>query len=270
MKKAIKWTLIVAAILIIAGIVIVFLSLNSIVRRTVETQATASTTLTTTLDSASVSILGGKVGLSGLSIASPRGFAADQPMFKLGAIEVKVNYSQLNDTPIHIALIDVQSPTLLVEQQGGKLNLRAAMEQMPPSESSTMRLVIDELNVRQTQVILRPNLPMLEQQYTLTLPDITLKNVGTGEGAENGAAIKDVLNKVIAALADELESSGQLPPGVKGLISGEDLKKQLEGKVQEQLQATTQKAQEQTEQLKQRGRDELQKGLQDLLGGQKK
>ena len=64
MFKIIKWIVLAVILLLIIGGLIFFFSLNSIVRSTVETQASSSTNLKTTLGGADVSIFGGKVSLS--------------------------------------------------------------------------------------------------------------------------------------------------------------------------------------------------------------
>ena len=84
MKKYIKWIVLAVVVVVIAGLGIVWANLNSIVRRTVERQATSSLDLQTTLGGANVSLLGGSVSLKDLSIASPPGYKA-VPMFSLGA-----------------------------------------------------------------------------------------------------------------------------------------------------------------------------------------
>lgn len=237
MKKFIKWTLIVVPILLIIAIVVVLMSLNGIVRSAVETQTTASTTLETKLAAANVSILGGTVNLSGLQIGSPKGFAAPT-MFAMQDLKVGVNYSQLTKNPIHIAQIVVEAPHLTLEQNGTQLNVKAAMAQMPKSESSSsMRLIIDTLTINNTQVTIKTNLPLVPPETNLQLPPITLTNIGNDDGAQNGAAIKDVIRQVFTAMLAKAEQSGKLPPGLGSLLNlntdgvekaGQDVRKQLD------------------------------------------
>ena len=71
----------------------VFMYLDRIVKSTIETQASSSLSLPTTLDSASLALMGGKVNLKQLDIGSPKGFTADH-MFELGGLAVAVDYGQ--------------------------------------------------------------------------------------------------------------------------------------------------------------------------------
>lgn len=265
MKKLIKWALILIPVLVIVVIAIILLRLDSIAKSTIETQATASTTLNTTLSSANISLLGGNVKLSDLKIGSPKGFDAPA-MFELNNIAVQVNYSELRQTPIRIAEITVNGPKLIVEQKGGQLNLQAAMDQMPKSgESSTLRLIIGKLTVANTQVLLKPNLPLLPPEISLTLPTISLENIGNNENSQNGAAIKDVLKQVLSAMADKLKESDKIPASIRPWIAGSsaDLKAQVQAEAGKQLNAATQKAGASLQK-------ELDTGLKGVLGGKKK
>ena len=46
---------------------------------------------------------------------------------------------------------------------------------------------------------------------------MAMKNIGTGEGAENGAAVKDVVMQVITAMAANAANSNQIPDELKNL-----------------------------------------------------
>jgi len=231
MFKIIKWIVLAVVLLLILGALIVYFSINGIIKSTVQTQATNSLNLQTTLGGADLSLFGGKLSLSDLQIANPGGFSASK-MFTLNGVDVGVKYGQLRDDPIHVAEIKITNPQLVIEQAGGKINVKAAMDNMPKSEpapSSTgkrekdqpIKLIIDDLTVSNTSVTIKPgNLPGLGsvKDYTLTIPTVDLKNIGTGEGNQNGAAIKDVVKLVLKELTAKAADSPQLPPEVRQLL----------------------------------------------------
>lgn len=264
MKKLLKIALIVVPLVIIIAIVVVVLMLDGIAKRTIETQATASTKLTTTLDAAHISIFGGKVSLNDLKIGSPAGFSAPN-LFDMKSLKVGVSYGQLTKNPMHIGEITVDEPRLVIEQVGGKINVKAAMDQMPASEPSTMKLIIDKLQVNNTHVIIRPGVPMLKPEYSVTIPPLTLSNIGNADGSGNGAAIKDVVKQLLAAITEKLKESDQIPEEMRTwmLTNTDDLK----ARVQQEI--TTQ-SQKYIDQAKEQGTEQLQKGLEGLLGGKKK
>jgi hypothetical protein len=205
--------------LVVVAVVVVTLNLDRIVKNEVESEATKSLNLKTTLESAHVSLTGGKVELRGLRIASPPGFSAPS-MLEVGSVGVAIRYSELRANPKHVESITIDAPKLMIEQSGGAVNFRKAAQMMPKSEPSQnpMKLVIDTLDVRDAQVIVRPGLPGLEKEVNVAVPTLTMKDIGRGKGAQNGAAIRDVAMQVIGALAEHAAQSGALPAELKGLL----------------------------------------------------
>lgn len=220
--KWIRRAIYAVVLLVVLVGVIVYLKIDGIIKSTVQTQATDSLNLQTTLGSANLSLFGGKLGLKQLDIASPQGFAAPH-MLELGNTNVAVSYGELRKEPVHVASLTLDKPKLVIEQSNGVFNFKKAMDLMPKSESSSgkqpMKLVIDELKVQDAEVIVRPGLPGLPAEMTVPVPSIVMKDVGTGDGAQNGAAIKDVAMQVITALAGSASSSGGLPAQLKGLLN---------------------------------------------------
>jgi len=212
------------ALLGLVGLVVVaalgvYFSLNRIVKHEVETQGTASLRLATVLDAARLSLFGGKVGLHGLDIASPSGFSAPR-MLELGDVDVAVRYKELREQPIHVASLRLDKAKLVVEQSNGKFNFRKAMELQPqkPPSKDPMKLVIDEVRVDGAQVILRPGLPGIPSEIVVPIPALTMKDVGQGKGANNGAAIKDVAMQIISAMAAKASQSDKVPAELKALL----------------------------------------------------
>jgi hypothetical protein len=291
--KLAKWILLGVVGLVIVAIAIVWLSLDSIVRSTVQSQGTQQLGVQTTLGGANVSLFGGALSLSDLAIASPKGFTAPS-MFTLGKAAVGVSLGQLTSKPIHIQTISIHAPALVIEQQNMKLNIKALVDQMPTSpttpdktadQKDPVKVVIDDLAIDNATVSIHPgDIPgvKLPDQLNLTIPSIDLKNIGNADGNNNGAAIKEVVTQVITALADKASQSDQLPPELKTLMSlnvnqisaqlgtqfnqqlGKtitDLTKNLPPDIGKNLnlnKLTTQPAQA------------VQKDLQDLIGGKKK
>jgi uncharacterized protein involved in outer membrane biogenesis len=207
------------AIVVIAAAVVYF-NLDRIVKREVEKQGTASLRLKVTLGSARLSVFGGRVDLRGLTIASPQGFSAPH-MLELGEGRARVDYRELRNQPIHIRSLEFDQPKLVLEQSGGTLNFKKAMALQParpPDNKPPMKLVIDQITVRYAHVLIRPGLPGISQQIDVPVQSLTLKAVGSGKGANNGAAMKDVAMQVMTALAGKAAQSDQLPAELKALL----------------------------------------------------
>jgi len=219
MKLPTRSVLVVIAVLVVAGFV-ASLGLGSIVKRAIEGEGTKSLSLSTTVSRAHVSLLGGKLKLSELRIASPRGFSAPQ-MLELGNVGIAVHYGELRRDPVHIDSLTLDRPRLVIEQSNGAVNFRKAMDLQPAGDPGKppMKVVIGELKMEDAQVVIRPGLPGVAQEIVVPVPSLTLRNVGQGQGAKNGAAIKEVAMQVIAALAGSAAQSGALPAPLKALLN---------------------------------------------------
>jgi hypothetical protein len=219
MSRLRRAVLILFPLLILAGVV-VYLRLDGILKTTVERQTSTSLNLDAALQSARLSLFGGKVNLHQFHIASPRGFSAPH-MLGLGDVDLSVKYGQLRKDPIHVESLTLNQPRLVIEQSNGTMNFKRAMDLMPAHESSPqkpIKLIIDELKIQDAQVVIHPGLPGLAEEITVPVPSMSLKNVGSDGGSQNGAAIKDVAMQVMTALATSAAASGSLPAELKAML----------------------------------------------------
>jgi hypothetical protein len=236
MKKVIKWGALGLVLVIVLAVVIVYWKLNSIVAYTVRTQGTRQMNLRTDLDGADVGLIGGDVELDDLKIANPAGFTAEH-LFTLDELEIKAPFSQLRGNPKRISNITLDKPKLIIERSAdGKFNFRQAIEQMPkaptgPTEprapqepkpaEEEMKLIIDDLTIKDATVVIRPGLdiPGIAKEFTVTVPTVSMKNIGNSDNAQNGAAMRDVAQQVITVLAANASNSNLLPEQLRGLLS---------------------------------------------------
>jgi uncharacterized protein involved in outer membrane biogenesis len=240
--KVLKWIAIVVVVLLVGIVALIWINLDRIVKKVVETQGTEQLNVATTLDGVSIGLIGGTVDLSNLAIASPTGFSAPQ-MLSLGGVALDTGgLTRLRNEPIHVASLRIDQPKLVIEQANGKLNFKALMDQLPShpdknpppptsGENKTVKLIIDDLSVNNAHVVVRAGVPGLSQEIDIPITSIDVKNVGNADGAENGAAIKDVLTMLITQMTARAADSGKLPPEVGALLSGNlsDVKDKLTG-----------------------------------------
>src|SRR5688500_15514367 len=261
MKTARRIALVVLALVVI-GALAVYFNLNRIVRRTVEVQATDSLTLQTKVGGARLALFGGALTLDDLTIASPEGYNAPH-MLVLDSGSVDVSYGELRGDPVRIDSLTLHKPRLVIEQSNGKFNFQVLSErgsQTPqdsgsPSdgerqEGELIRVIVEKLKIENAAVVLRPGLPGLDQEIVVDVPTIELTDVGTANGSKNGAAIKDVVMEVIAALAAKSGNANipeqlqkQLQQGAEQALSRvkDEARKQVEsltGQLDEQLKGT--------------------------------
>jgi len=81
-----------------------------------------------------------------------------------------------------------------------------------------MKLVIDQLDVKDAEVVIRPGLPGVQDEILVPVPALSMRDVGRGTGAHNGAAIRDGAMQVMTALAEKAAQSDKLPVQLRALL----------------------------------------------------
>jgi uncharacterized protein involved in outer membrane biogenesis len=226
--KWIKRIILAGLLLIVAVVVIAYFALNSILCSVIQKEATASLGVQTTLGSAHLSILGGKVDLEDLKVSSPPKFTAPD-MFALGGVSVSVKYGQLTGSPIHIQQIVIDHPVLVVEQANVELNLQALMQQSSQAAapasggapSQPMKLVIDDLELNDAQVTFMPGIPGLTDSIQVPVQSLSLKDIGNGDGNQTGAQVSQVVLQASTALAGKAVADSKMSPPVKAVLAQE-------------------------------------------------
>jgi hypothetical protein len=249
--KWIKRIVIAVFVFLLVIVVAVYLSIDHVIKSVVESEGTEQLNVPTTLGSVDLGLISGTVDLNTLAIGSPKGFSAPQ-MFSVGKLNVATGgLMRLRNEPIHLLSITIDQPQLVVEQHGSKTNFRVLMDDLPKnpdqggnakttaSQSQPTKYIIDTLTVSNAHVLLKLDLPGLNKDIDVPIPAITMKNIGNADGANNGAAIKDVATTVITQMIEEATHSSSLPPGVPELLSGNlaGVQDKLTGEAQKQLDA---------------------------------
>jgi hypothetical protein len=267
-KGILKWVFLVILFLILGGGALLYINLNRIVRSVVEKQSAAQLNVPTKLGGANVNIFGGDVSLSDFTVGSPEGFSADR-MLSLGEVSVASSISDLRGDPVKVESINIVRPRMVIEMKGKEFNIKKFVDQLPAGEAKPadkekpLKLAISSLKVEGAEVVFRPDAGVLSSipglkadsiklkpEYNLVIPNIELKNIGTAEGTDNGAAVKDVVTLLITEMASKATQSEQLPPELRAILGGnvndmiamakgklgEEVNKQI-GKVTEDLKA---------------------------------
>jgi len=273
--KKLRRIVLVFLLVLIVGIGGLYFYRNSLIRSAVESQANSSLGVKTTLGSANLGIFGGSLALDDLKIGSPTGFTADE-MFTLNEIGLGVNYGDLRKAPIHVHKITIDKPTVIIEMVNGKFNFQALMDHMgsgaPPQTkdgkpAEPVKLIIDELTLTNASVHVKAP-PFLPKEITVDIPSVTLKNIGNADGAQDGAAIKDVVVAMMSGLAASASNSSLLKNfgGFDKMLG--DQANQVMGKISKQLGEQVSKITGQLDKVIGGGAgDTVNKALQGVTGG---
>lgn len=239
MKKWIIRIAIAGVILVIVGLVLAFVFLNSIVKKGVETVGPALTQVEVRLGSAKISPFSGSGELEGLFVGNPEGYKTPSAI-QVGNVKVKVDISSVKSDIIVIESVNIQAPDITIE--GGlkannltKIldNLNAATggsspapkeekKEAPPAEGGK-KLKVKDLVIAGGKV--RANLNLTGgKEITVSLPDIHLTDIGADENGVSPAELSRIIVKEI--LEGATKSVGNVAGAVTevGKEAGEKVK----------------------------------------------
>ncbi|MFZ0434906.1 MAG: hypothetical protein WAL87_02875 [Chthoniobacterales bacterium] len=217
MKKILLSLVAVVVVLFIGTIGYLYFSLNSLIKKAVETVGPTITRTDVRLASARLSPFSGSGALSGFVIGNPEGYKGPFAL-KLGSIAVSVDKETLLKDPIVVNSVIIRGPeiALIGTPSGnnlGKLmqNIQSAgsssktKEEKPPQEASSKKFVIKEVVISGTKVHLAASALDQKVNQTISIPDIRLQNIGT---AGKGISARDVAMQIITPLINAAAKEG--------------------------------------------------------------
>ncbi|MCK5172203.1 MAG: hypothetical protein KAR47_02360, partial [Planctomycetes bacterium] len=122
---------------LVALILIIFIAIGlfggKMVEAGVEIGASNALGVPVTLDSASLSLLAGKLKLEGLEVSNPPGFEYEK-LLTMGLAHVNVSLTSLASDTVEIQDMIFDDVALVIEQKGMKTNLQTILDSMPEAE----------------------------------------------------------------------------------------------------------------------------------------
>ena len=211
LKKLLLVLIATPILLIIIALIGLSLFANAAARKGVEAGATYALGVNTTLQHASVGLLSGKFGLSGLKVANPAGYKADK-FLSLGDGNVAVSLGSLMKDTIEVPTFSLDTIEVNLEKKDGKANYQVILDNLaklskgtepstkPTAQGGGKKLIIKDLTIR--KVVVHADLVgapgavggVLNQATAVTIPidEIKLQNVGKGTGkgvADSGVTV---------------------------------------------------------------------------------
>jgi hypothetical protein len=210
MKKAGTILGVLAAVLVLA-LIVIFLSLNSLVKTGVETVGPQVTKTDVKLGSVSLSPLSGSGQLKGLFVGNPAGYSSPSAI-KVGEVRVKLQPKSLLTDTIVIDEIYIESPEITLEKMGKNLKeIQANVDAMAgggtnDTAKAQKKLIVKDLTVKGGKVIVG--------SVTVPLPDVHLTNIGVGGKPVTAAGLineilKPTLSNVMNVAGEALKKVGQ-------------------------------------------------------------
>jgi hypothetical protein len=256
MKKIIIRIVVVVVVLVLVLLTVVFLSLNTIVKKGVETVGPTLTKVDVRLASADLSPFSGSGKLSGLFVGNPEGYKTPSAI-QVGSVKVAVEPMSVLSGTIVIDEVNVQSPEITLEGGLNGNNLTQILNNLsgggsaaqPPATTSTApanapasgtapapaattakKFILKDLVIEGGKINLSLNIPGLAgTSATAPLAPIHLQNIGVAEGGITA-------NQLVLAIAKPLVAG--VTTAAESAVSGmagqlKDLGKHGTGEVQQ-------------------------------------
>jgi len=211
----------VLLLLIIIAVVVVASQAGSLIKNGVESYGPDITGTSVTLSGVDVSLLSGSASINNLVIGNPKGFKSNEA-FRVGEVAVKLDVGSLFSEQVRIEKILIDGAELTYEQVNKSSNIDALRRNVEKNTgadsgsaaadeggSSNIQLLIDDLFINNTKVNVSAKLLDREEQRSVTIPDIHLKDLGQGGNDSSVAAIVDEVVRLVTkaatkAVVDEL------------------------------------------------------------------
>jgi hypothetical protein len=230
----------VLVLLVIAGVV-GFFSLNTIVKKGVETVGPIVTKTDVKLTSATVSPFSGSGGLHGLVVGNPPGYKTDAAI-KVGDIKVNVEARTLLSAVAVVDSIAIDAPEIMFEGSLTENNLKTILDNVKslsgtdeksgttkPAEGGR-KFRVKDLVIRRGKIHVTLNALKQTASASLPLPEIHITNIGNdSDGASTAELVEQVLGQILQSAVQEV-STKALTKELKNLggKTGDQLEKSTE------------------------------------------
>jgi len=248
MKKIIVRVGIGIVVLVVVALLVVFFSLNSIVKKGVETVGPSMTKVDVKLSAAEISPFSGSGRLVKLFVGNPEGYKTPSAI-EIGDIKVGVKLGSLTSDTIVVNEVSVKDAVITLEGSLTGNNLTKILDNIngsatstpkpkgepaqPGTSKSSKKFIVKDLLIDGAKVNLNLSVAVLgNQSMTVPVPTIHLQNLGEAEGGITAeqlvqAIMKPLMSSVMTAATEQVSNmAGKL--GDLGKNLGKDGGKTLD------------------------------------------
>jgi hypothetical protein len=245
MKKIIVRLFLIVVVLLIAALVAVFFSLNSIVKKGVETLGPQMTKVEVRLGSADISPLSGSGRLKKLFVGNPEGYKTPSAI-QIGSVKVSVKIGSVLSDTIVVDEINIQAPEITLEGTLTGNNLSKILDNLnavagtekpkteAPAKKSEKKFIVKDIQINGGKVNVSLNMPVLGgKSLTVPLPPVHLQDIGKAENGVTSAQLVTAVMKSLLAATTEAATKAiaDLGSGLKDVTKGgaDELNKAAKG-----------------------------------------
>jgi len=227
MKKIVIGVSVTVFVLLVIALAAVFFSLNSIVKKGVETVGPQMTKVEVRLGAADISPFSGSGSLSQLFVGNPDGYKTPFAI-QMGGIKVGVKIGSVFSDTVVVDEINIQDPEITLEGTLDGNNLSKILDNLKGSggtqaqpvaapaasgAQTTKKFLVKDLVLTGAKLHVNVSGFGKSVAQTVAIPDLHLQNIGNAEGGVTPAQLcwqilQPVLNEAVAAAADELKKQG--------------------------------------------------------------
>ena len=215
MKKILLTSVTVILVFLIGGLGYLYFSLNTLVKKAVETVGPQITKTNVTLSSASLSPFSGSGKLTGFVVGNPEGFKGSYAL-KFGSLEVSIDKSSFLKGTIVVDSIIIRNPALSLigtpfGNNLGKLlqNIQSGSPskskgEKSPSSGSSKKFIVKKVVISGGKVDVAASALDQKIQQTVPIPDITLRDIGSdGRGVSPSELASQIMIPLINGAVKE-------------------------------------------------------------------
>jgi hypothetical protein len=202
----------VLALVAVIALVVVFMNLNGIVKKGVETVGPQITSTEIKLDAVNIMPFSGSGKLKGFFVGNPAGYKTPF-LAKMGEVSVGLQLKSLKSDTIVIEEVAITNPEFTYEGGLSQNNLKkllanidsttaAASKEKSPS-GSERKLMIKDLTIKGAKVHFSFT-GMGGKALSLPLPDIHLTNLGTENKGATVAQVVQAVTKEVVGSVDKI------------------------------------------------------------------
>jgi len=204
--KALKIILMAGVVLVIAAVVFLFSSLDSLVEAGIEKAGTRVTQTRVEVGGVKLTLSSGEGTISNLEVDSPAGFSRKQ-IFTLGEVTVAIDPKTITEKVVVIDKVFIKAPQIFYEiNDKGDSNLdvlkknveaaTAAMSSSAKDSGDDVKLIIRKLVIEGAEVDARIA-ALGGKDLSANLPRIELNNIGKASGGASAGEIAEKVTKIL-------------------------------------------------------------------------
>lgn len=244
MKKFLIGIAVLLLILVAGFALFIQFGTEPTIKYALETEGSAMTGSKVAVQGVDLSLLGSSLSLSGVKLDNPQGFTAPRAL-SLGEVSLNLDRSSLMSDEIVINRLLLDKPSITFERGQGSSNLeiiKKAVDKYLPQTDETApvkTVLIKELLINGAE--LTYNMKPGGKMQSMTLPDVSVQNIGSGEGGEGVSyqvAIDQIVAQITPVVIEQLVKAEGID-AVKGLVKDpgqlEDLLKDGGGGVKDKI-----------------------------------